>query len=245
MRIKSKVLIGTLLLPLPLAAANFDIHGGGGIAKYHTERSSIAISGSEIDTLGQPNSNWDNGIYQLGFSFFPGSALPVSGMYNFLQTMSFQLNGYHIADESLKGPVYRFGDPRFNDYNYRMHVRSYRLMADAVVNAFDVNNLSIYGKAGIGEAWHQVNYADYPIDGSGFSSISSRNKTRHSVAWEAGAGAQYNFTNQLGVSLEYLYMGTGKVKLGQVTSNSCVHASSPKINLDNSAFLVNLHWIFA
>ncbi|STX50842.1 Opacity protein and related surface antigens [Legionella busanensis] len=246
MIIKKQFFSLALLLPLPLAAANFDIHGGGGIAKFHTSNSSMMVSQSEIDTLGDPNNGWDNGIYQLGFSFFPGSAIPEPGAFNLLHTMSFQVNAYHIAEDNFSGPVYRFGDHTLHDYNYKMNLRSTRVMADAVFNAFSFNNLGIYGKLGVGEAWNRVDYSDYPIDGSDSSSISIHRKTRSGVAVEAGAGVQYNFTNGLGISFEYLYVDMDRVRLGHASSNSCLDGIvSPTLSLESSAFLLNLHWMFA
>ncbi|MGQ3888684.1 outer membrane protein [Legionella sp. CNM-1927-20] len=246
MKIKTKFLMTALLLPLPLAAANFDIHGGGGIARYHISNSSIAISGGEIDTLGDPHQGWDHGIYQLGFSFFPGSAVPEPGAFNFLHTMSFQINAYHIAEDDFTGPVYRFGDRSFHDYNYTMNIRSTRLMADAVFNAFSFNNLGVYGKVGIGEAWNRISYFDSAIDGIDSNSISIRGKTRSNVVWEAGAGIQYNFTDRLGVSFEYLYVDMDRVRLGNASPSSCLGSViSPSVDLASSAFLLNLHWMFA
>lgn len=234
--------MGPVLAPSPMVCP-IELIAGGGWANLDISRTSIQVTRDEIDVLAHRNDNWDTGIVQLG----AGYVAPFMDGSNFFHTFRVQLNDYYTSD-SFNGPVYRFGDPSFADYNYKMKVQSNRVMLDGLMDLYSLNNYSLYAKGGIGSAWNRARYSDAGLvsfdclpNGLAFNA-----DTRFQFAAEAGAGLRYDLSKSIGVSLEYLYAYLGKAGTGSGTGGSCVAVVDPiNFNLNVQSAILALHYTFS
>ena len=228
--------------PAP-AVGGFEVIGGGGWVNARISDASIRVTSDEIDTLARNRGKWDSGIGQLGIGYV-GPLVQGSGFFN---TLRVQLNSYFTSD-SLSGPVYRFGDPAFNDYNYELSVKSTRLMLDGLVDLFSANSFSLYAKGGIGPSWNRANYSEVDLNGGGCASnpIYLNRDSHAKFAAEAGAGVRFDISQNMGISLEYLYAHLGKAQTGSGSAASCVSSVTP-VNFDLKAqsVIIALHYTFA
>jgi opacity protein-like surface antigen len=227
----------------------FEIIGGLGIAKLRAGNAELAVTRSETDRLKQTNANsFNTTATQLGVGY----------VHYFVNTQQYpdqilwftsiepELNFYTLTGGSIKGNVWRFGNSNFNQLSYEIPVRSMRLMLDAALTVASYNQLSLYGIAGIGNAWNRISYKDQ--DGSSDScanqNLSLDGNTSSHFAWEVGAGLTYEFNQHIGLSIEYLYtyLGTVKTSARGNTGNISVPIAAPaRFNLKPQTALLILH----
>ena len=114
-----------------------------------------------------------------------------------------------LARKSIKGDVWRFGDPSFNDMTYNMPIESYRLMFDTALTIVSKRQYSLYAIGGIGNAWNPVGYNDADRNGmpcpDQFLNLNST--TRSSFAWEVGGGLSYALSNRFALFFGILVYG--------------------------------------
>lgn len=223
--------------------AAVDFHIGGGPSRFNTSDGSIRVTSSETDTL-VANNSWGGGIGNIGV----GIGSPFSNVTNpLIQSLKFEVNGYYVEND-VKGPIYRFGDPAFHDYDYKASVRSTRLMVDGLFNVLNFGQASLFVKGGIGGALNSTNYKETALGGGACNgtTISLSRSDELQFAAEAGAGVQFNFSQSFGVSLQYLYAHLGDAESGLGATAGCLGAVSPSsFHLNNESVLLSLHYLFA
>jgi opacity protein-like surface antigen len=228
---------------------HYEIMGAGGIAKLNQGNSSFAVTSSESDTLHQTNaSSWKTSAAQLGIGYvhYLHDAERNSNHVQWLPAVEPELNGYYLAGNSIKGNVWRFNDSSYSENTYDIPIHSKRLMLDAALTVVSYKQFSLYGKAGLGEAWNRTSYSD---SGTGSSACPDQNvslssNTKTNFAWELGAGLLFNLNDRIGLSLEYLYANLGTLRTSSTGSTGTITspALSPvSFNLKAQSALLSLH----
>ncbi|MBL7481765.1 SPOR domain-containing protein [Legionella bononiensis] len=228
---------------------HFEVIGALGVANLMLGDGYMGVTSDETDRLVQTNSNdWDTftGQLGLGYVYYLHGAQRYSENTQWFPWIEPELNGYYLGRNNIKGDVWRFGSPAFNDMTYNMSVESYRLMFDTALTVVSRRQYSLYAIGGIGGAWNRVGYSD--ADRSSIPCadqyLNLNTRTNSSFSWEAGAGLSYAFNNRFALSLEYLYTDLGKVKThasgytGTITVPVIVPAN---MELTSQAALLGLH----
>ena len=247
--INTRVVIGDRDGLEPTTSNHLDIIGALGIASLDVGDGYLGVTNSETDRLVQTNGNkWNTLAAQLGvgYVYYLNNYNPLSDQVQWFTTIEPELNGYYLGRSSIKGDVWRFSRPDFNDMTFNMPIESYRLMLDGALTIVSRKQYSLYAIGGIGNAWNRAGYSD--ADRSGIPCtdqfLNLDSTTRSSFAWEAGAGLSYAFNNRFTLSLEYLYADLGSVKTpgtgfsGNITAPVLVPAS---FKLTSQAALFGLH----
>jgi opacity protein-like surface antigen len=196
---------------------HFEVIGAYGRARLNADDSELRVTLSETDKLVQTNANsWNTqaGQLGLGYLYYYHQADP-GRRFIWFKYIEPQFNLYQLSSNSIEGDVWRFNNPNLNDITYDMPIHSTRLMLDAALNIASFQKLSAYVKGGLGEAWTSVGYSDYCNNGNPVCSgqrLDLKTNLSPKFAWEAGAGLLFDFTNSVGMSLEYLYTDLGKVR---------------------------------
>ena len=233
----------------PTAPNHIDIIGALGVASLSASDGYLGVTSSETDRLVQTNGNsWNTLAAQLGVGYvhYFRNYSPLSDQVQWFTVLEPELNGYYLGRSSIKGDVWRFGDPTFNDMTFNMPIESYRLMFDTALTIISKRQYSLYAIGGIGNAWNRVGYSDADRNGTPCVNqfLNLNSATRSSFAWEVGGGLSYAFNNRFALSLEYLYADLGRAKTpgtgftGTITSPVLVPAS---FKLTSQAALLGLH----
>lgn len=245
----TKVIIGDKDGIEPTAPNHIDIIGALGFASLGASDGYLGVTSSETDKLVQTNDNkWNTFAAQLGvgYVYYLRNYSPFSDQLQWFTAIEPQLNGYYLGQSSIKGDVWRFSDPTFNEMTFNMPIQSYRLMVDGALTVVSKRQYSLYAIGGIGNAWNRVGYSDADRNGVPCADqfLDLNSNTRSSFAWEVGGGLFYSFNNRFALSLEYLYADLGNVKTpdtgftGSITAPVLVPAS---FRLTSQAALLGLH----
>ena len=247
-KINPKIVIGENAIKPP-AANHIDLIGAMGVASLDISDGYLGVTSSETDRLIQTNNNnWNTLAAQLGvgYVYYSRNYNPYSDQAQWFTSIEPEINGYYLGKSSIKGDVWRFGSPNYNDMTFRMPIESYRLMLDGALTVVSKKQYSLYVIGGIGNTWNRVNYND--VNPNGIPCVDqglNLNSTTHSnFAWEVGAGLSYAFNNRLSLSLEYLYADLGNIKTsgtgftGAIPTPALVPAN---FELTSQAALLGLH----
>lgn len=234
----------------PVKSANhLEVIGALGIASLTAGDGYLGVTSSETDRLVQTNRNdWNTFTAQLGIGsiYYLNGAQQYSENTQWFPWIEPEVNAYYLGGESIKGDVWRFSSPAFNDMTFNMPVNSYRLMFDTALTVVSKKQYSLYAIGGVGASWNRIGYSDADRDNilcaDQYLNLNSR--TNSSFAWEAGAGLAYALNDRISLSLEYLYVDLGKIKTpdtgftGGITAPVLVPAN---IKLTSQAALFGLH----
>lgn len=187
-KINTKVVIGDKDGLDPTAPNHIDIIGALGVASLSAGDGYLGVTSSETDRLVQTNSNsWNTFAAQLGigYVYYLGNYNPYSDKAQWFTAIEPELNGYYLGRSSIKGDVWRFGSPDFNDMTFNMPIDSYRLMLDGALTVVSKRQYSLYAIGGIGNAWNRVGYSDADRNGIPCADqfLSLNSNTRSSFAW--------------------------------------------------------------
>jgi opacity protein-like surface antigen len=228
---------------------HFEVIGALGIASLMAGDGYLGVTSSETDRLVQTNRNdWDAFTAQLGI----GSIYYLNGAQQYAENTQWfpwiepELNAYYLGGESIKGDVWRFSSPDFNDMTFNMPFKSYRLMFDTALTVVSKKQYSLYAIGGIGASWNRIGYSDADRDSAPCADqyLNLNSRTDSSFVWEAGAGLAYALNDRFSLSLEYLYVDLGSIKTpdtgftGGITAPVLVPAD---IKLTSQAVLLGLH----
>ena len=124
---------------------HFELIAAGGIGAVSVADSYLRVTSSETDTLKQTNSNkWNNPTGQLGagYVFYLVDGPRISNDWRWFPTVEPMLNLYYSRLD-VKGDVYRFNDPAFNEFSYKSVIKSTRLMLDAALTIVSKGKFSV------------------------------------------------------------------------------------------------------
>jgi opacity protein-like surface antigen len=234
--------------PVYESPSHFELIGAGGIAAASVASSYLQVTSSETDTLKQTNSNqWNDPAVQLGagYVFYLVNGPRISNDWRWFPTIEPMLNLYYSRLD-VKGDVYRFEDPAFNDFSYRSVIQSTRLMVDGALTIVSKGPFSLYVLGGVGESWYRISYSDQGTSSPpcSLSAVDLDDRNKNSCAWDLGGGVAYAFNPAVSLSLEYLYTNLGTLdmaangKTGSITAPQLDVASA---RTNTQSILLGLH----
>jgi len=208
----------------------------------------LRVTNSEVDKLVQTNNDWNTFAAQLGigYLYYLNGAQEYSENLQWFPWVEPEINGYYLGQSTIKGAVWRFGSPVFNDMTYRMPFESTRLMFDTALTIASKKQYSLFVIGGIGGAWNRVGYSDSDNIGLPCASqnLGLNSNTNSSFAWEVGAGLAYALNNRIALSLEYLYTDLGNASTPGSGSTGTITTpilTPSNFNLTSQAALLGLH----
>lgn len=241
-------------LPFPSTSPNgFELIGALGAAAVKAGNSEIGVTSSETDRLIQTNGstwnthNWGNFAAQggVGYIHYFRHARRYSKHTQWFPAIEPELNAYYLRIHNIKGDVWRFDSSSFNQLNYFMPVDSARLMFDTALTIVSKRRLSLYGIAGVGNAWNRLGYNDTDKGLSCTDQIINLNAlTKSNFAWEAGAGLSFILSKRTSLTAEYLYADLGAGQPSMTGSTGTITApiiAAPHVDLTAQTALLGLH----
>lgn len=234
----------------PMESYNhLDLMGALGVAQLNSGTGYLGITSSETDRL-NPNNNigWDAFTGQIGV----GYVLYLQGAQQYSENTQWfpwaepQIRGYYLGNSTIKGDVWRFGNPEWNDMTYSLSIKSYRLMFDTALTLVSKRQYSLYALGGIGNAWNRTGYSDADRNSIPCANqfLNLNTTTNSNFSWEAGAGLAHTLNDRVAFSLEYLYADLGTMQTsangvtGTITAPGLVPAD---FKLTSQAVLFGLH----
>lgn len=191
----------------------FQILIAGGIASLDQD-GSIDVTSNETDTLVQGDEGWDSWTAKVGVGYqFPlmENEDDDEDDLQWLPNLTPQLNLYYLGGGDIDGDVLRYENS--NQADYSMDYSSTRLMFDLALTLASMERFSVYVLGGLGASWNNTSLETTPTSEFlpfGFELEDSDSTT---FAYEFGAGIGYAITDDIGISLEYLYANLGDVEV--------------------------------
>lgn len=228
--------------------SHFELIGAAGIGAVSVADSSLQVTSSETDTLKQTNSNqWNDpaGQVGMGYVFYMVEGPRISNDWRWFPIIEPMLNLYYSRLD-VKGDVYRFEDPAFNEFSYRSVIESTRLMVDAALTIVSKGKFSLYVLGGVGESWYRISYSDHGTSSPPcpVSAVGLDDRNKNSFAWDLGGGLAYAFNPVVSLSLEYLYTNLGT--LDMAANGNTGNITAPQLDVasartNTQSILLGLH----
>jgi opacity protein-like surface antigen len=170
----------------------------------------------------------------VGYRFYLWETKRYSDEIQWLPLLVPQINFYYLKG-NVDGTVNKYYEyPEIDpncDVDYSVGVSSSRLMADVNLTFISWRNYALYGKAGIGPSWNQVDY--HAKEGPSSQELSLNQQTDTNFAYEFGGGARVAITKQLDLSLEYLYSGFTHLELN---NHGTLEGAGDLNDIENESF---------
>lgn len=240
-----------LFLFLPFAPTAFASFGQFGIsgeiaaANLHLGNSNLGVTSTETDRLHE-TSNPTTPEFSLGINYtFPFISSLHSNNIDWFPAIKTALNVRYLQ-QKITGNVYQYQDPAMNNYDYRLHLYSIRLMLDAMLTLFTVQNTtSVYLLGGVGNAWNELDYQD-SIDATGVQggALKLNNHNTNGFTSEIGGGVLYSLKKQIDVFLEYRYEHSQSLHTGAtgVINGMPVSVSPASFPFSSQTIALGLNW---
>lgn len=199
----------------------------------------LVISPYETDSLksshASANTTWKVGAgYQLCIS---------QKQRSFLNTLLIELNFYHTPT-TIKGDVWQYQLPQFNNYRFRAPITSNRLLLDLKPQLFSYQLFSLYAVLGAGVAFNTASYSEV-VTGAGVDTTSYEllgKKTKTNATYELGAGISAEITKHLNIFVEYIYANLGNATSSSTPQNDTALMTAPTFAIHNQAVFFGFHW---
>ncbi len=210
-----------------------EFSASGGFSDYRTSNTNLVVSPFETDSI-RVNSRSVNGAWKLGIGiYFFEDQLSSS----FFKPLLLELNLYQTST-TLKGNVWQYQLPQFNNYTFSAPVKSTRLMLDVKPTLVTWHSISPYAILGVGATWNTASYSEAAY-GAGIdpaSVMSLSNNTDTQFAWDLGAGFKFPITKNISATAEYIYAFLGDGSPGYGINLS----KAPSFSLQNQSLLFGL-----
>lgn len=217
---------------------NLQVSLAGGANWYNVQNTSLVISPFETDSA-RVNSISTGGAWKAGVGYYLFEETLANRPY--LHHLLLEANVYQTFT-TLRGNVWQFELPEFNNYNFRAPITSSRLMLDVKPSLFTLDRISPYAILGVGVTWNTVSYRETGT-GAGVdpnSVLSLSRNTTSQVAWDVGAGLNLAITNYLSATAEYIYSFLGHGSPANGPLNDVRLSSAPRFSLQTQSFLLGL-----
>lgn len=176
--------------------------GAGGINWINTRDTHIDISAVETDSV-RINSTNTNGTWKFG-----------AGYFLFANRLLLELNVYG-ASNTIKGEVWQYELPQFDNYRFTAPISSTRLMLDVKPTVITWHKISPYPIVGVGATWNEVSYKERAMPGIDPSSeLSLSQHTELQLAWDLGVGLSVEVSETVSLTAEYVYAFLGEAQPG-------------------------------
>lgn len=230
---------------------SWEITLAGGTAELSAQDFASNIYSNPSDKNQQQNAgDWKAWTVQAGV----GYRLPLWGAEDYSEEIQWlpllvpQINYYYLEGD-IAGRVDKYyGYPIDDncDVDYSVSFASSRLMADINLTFISWRNYSLYGKAGIGPSWNRLDY--FSKEGPASKELRINPQTDTNFAYEFGGGARIAVTEQLYLSLEYLYAGFTELALNNQGTLEEVGElddfESENFNLTSQEVLLGINFTF-
>jgi opacity protein-like surface antigen len=233
--------IAALAFSAAAFSSNLEISAAMGPSWIHANSTQLIVSPYETDSLKTKNisssAQWKIG---LGYHLFAEQL----AQRKFFNDLLLELNLYRNSG-TLKGNVWQFELPEFNNYTFSAPITSTRLMLDVKPSLFTFHAISFYPILGMGISWNKISYQETAIDSE--TSDSSQSLSQHTntnFTYDAGLGARFDISEHLNASVEYLYTHLGTVSPSAISLTNTALLSPPKFKLSNQSVLFGLGWKF-
>lgn len=213
----------------------------GGVNWLHANDTNFTISPYETDKALVHNTStssaWKIGV---GYHFFNEQLQGRSFFNSFLV----ELNAYRNAG-TIKGNVWQFKLPQFNNYSFKSSVTSYRLMLDAKPGLFTWGSVTPYPILGLGVAFNNSSYKEKitAADIAPGSNLILDNNLSGNFSYDLGAGARAKISPHVALTLEYLYSYLGHATASTSQARSVNFSSVPSFKISSQAVLFGINWI--
>lgn len=202
---------------------------------------SIIISPYETDSVQVLNSSttalWNIGIANHAF-------IQSETPRQYFNRLGVEVNVYATSG-LMRGDVWQYQLPQFNNYTFRAPYQSTRFMLDFKPNLFDHPYASLFGILGIGVALNNLAYYEQ-ITGAGITPNSNLwipRRLRTNLGYDVGLGLNKKASERFDIFLEYLYAYLGKTTTSPIEEkNNVNYTSAPNFILTDQSLLFGVHW---
>lgn len=235
-----------LLLSYPAFATassvpkNIEISVAAGPNWTHANNTNLVVSPYETDSV-RTNSVSNSALWKVGIGYHPFEKKLKKRQ--FINDLLLELNLYR-STATVRGNVWQYQLPQFNNYSFRAPLTSTRLMLDVKPSLFKWHKISLYPILGIGVGMNDMSYHE-SVTGIGVdpnSAESLSRKTNTNFVYDLGVGVRVMLTTHLIASLEYLYTDLGKVSPNGSPANNVALTSAPSFTMYSQAILFGLNW---
>ncbi len=198
---------------------------------------------TETDNLRQ-TSNPMVGEFGIGATY----VFPLKDKTKWFSTGRLGLNYRYMSNNLWKnfvqGQIEQYQDARMANYTYQLNLINQRLMMDLSLTFWERERASLFVIGGLGYGWNKLHYSDYPNPGIEEGNLNLNTSRTNKFTSEVGVGAFYQCTDQLKVSVQYLYNYFGRISTGSYgyLNGVATAAISPaNFKLDTNEVLLGLH----
>ncbi len=234
-------------------AHNFDVTVQAGLTEINTEQNASYQTNfgyPETQQMHQTNQ-LQNFIYSAGVGYIYALPTPQNNLH-WLPATETALNFSQFLQTTAKGQINQDAtDPPTYNYNYNLPLNSMRLMLDEKLFILSWHHILPFVMAGLGPSYDEVGYHDSVSSAQDNGAITLNNHYFWQFAWEVGAGAQYQLTQQWSVGLTYLYTDLGQWSssssgtIDRDTDNQAFNLAAPaKFNVNSSTELLAVTYRF-
>lgn len=215
----------------------FEWSVAGGANWIHSNSPQLVISSFEVDRL-HPNNDQVASLWKVGLGY--DALVPQLHDRQFFNRLLLELNVYYTSPK-LKGDVWQYQLPQFNNYTYSASLSNIRLMLDAKPHVFAYHDVSLYGIFGIGAMFNNISYTEQ-ISAAGVppaSNLVLKSQSQTNFGYDLGVGLRKKLTERFDVSLEYVYAYLGKVSpSGVQLQNTVALVNPPSFSLNSQGVLL-------
>ncbi len=225
----------------------FEASGNFGFSQLDLGNSTFGVTETETDTLRQSHN-------PFGAEFAAGVArlIPLNKRtaltpYIWFPELRIGLNlrylNQSLFNQYTTGQIEQYQEPSMNNYNYRIHVESTRLMIDLALTVATMQKISVFILGGMGPGWTNLSYSDRPVSGVLDGNLILNDGTKNGLVKEIGGGIFYNCTETVRTSLHYLYTDFGSISTGNtgLLNGFPAQIRPAHFSLHSNAILLGLH----
>ncbi|WP_298622704.1 outer membrane protein [uncultured Legionella sp.] len=241
------------IVPLTLSSAtlfsaslpwheHLEISGNFGAAKQSMSSSTFIVTETETDNLRQTN-NPMIGAFGFGVSYL----FPLKEKTKWFSEGRVGLNYRYLSNKLwnnlVEGQIEQYQDPRMANYTYQMSLVNQRLMMDLSLTFWERERASLFVIGGLGYGWNKLHYSDYPNPGIEEGNLTLNTSRTNRFTSEVGVGAFYQCSEQLKISVQYLYSYFGNIATGSYgyLNGDATVIYPAHFKLDTNAVLLGLH----
>lgn len=150
-----------------------------------------------------------------------GGFVGIEREFNDKLSVQLGVSGYIDEQITLKGSIWQFTLPEFDDLNYKYHIRHARVMATTklLTTIPQYSQIHPYLSGEIGTAFnHTSDYHETPLETGILPTAPFANHNQTSFAWGIGLGLDYNLNQHVRLGVGYQFSDLGRAALGPTSA---------------------------